>query len=273
MWSINLFKASLVAGATLLSAVAAAAQVVPDDILRAELREGWRLPGGTQMAALHLTLAPGWKTYWRSPGEAGLPVQISQNGEALDILFPIPERFELFGLETYGYSHAVMIPFHIKPTEAETLTIQASFMVCKDICVPFDASYEVPKSALGADYSSHDVRVAAWLKKSPDRTADGGGGLEILKVKLTGVAGRQRLVVDAKADAMLGDADMFAEVNEMVHFGAPKMKLLEDGRTARFVLAAMTGKKPMDLLNHTARLTFTDGLGHAIERNMKILRD
>lgn len=224
----------------------------------------------TIMLAWEAKLAPGWKTYWRSPGEAGLPVRVFQGEEEQDLLFPVPERFELFGLETYGYSHAVMLPFEVKKTAA--LSFKASFMVCKDICVPFEATYDLPDGAFDQEFSAHDIRVDAWLNKGPDREGDGGAALAITSVKLTGVPGRQRLVVDVSAAGSLNGADMFAEVNDMVHFGSPKMKLLADGRSARFVLAAMTGKKKQDLLGQTARLTFTDGQGHAIERYVPITR-
>ena len=221
---------------------------------------------GMPLLAWEAKLAPGWKTYWRSPGEAGLPVRISQDGTDIDILFPVPERFELFGLETYGYSHAVLLPFRPLSVSDGGVSVSASFMVCKDICVPFDATYDVPASALGADFSPHDIRVSTWMEKVPARAGDGGAGLAIDSVRVAGPVGRQHVVVDAHADAMLTAPDMLAEVNDMVHFGAPKIKITGDGRSARFVLAAMTGKKPMDLRGEQIRLTFIDGQGHAIER-------
>lgn len=223
------------------------------------------------MLAWEAKLAPGWKTYWRSPGEAGLPVRLFQGDTELEILYPVPERFELFGLETYGYSHAVILPFRAD-AEANAREYRASFMVCKDICVPFEASYSLPEAAFSEDFSAHDVRVSAWLKKTPDREGDGGAGLSVTSLKLTGPKGRQRLIVDVTADSRLDKADLFAEVNAMVHFGTPQKKLLADGRSARFVLTAMMGAKKEDLLGQTARLTFTDGRGHAIERLVEITR-
>ncbi|MFY8145805.1 MAG: protein-disulfide reductase DsbD domain-containing protein, partial [Rhodobacter sp.] len=51
-----------------------------DDLLSAEVLPGWRTEQGTHMAALRLTLAPGWKTYWRSPGDAGIPPLFNWSG-------------------------------------------------------------------------------------------------------------------------------------------------------------------------------------------------
>ena len=63
---------------------------------------------------LHITLPKGWKTYWRSPGDAGLPARIDWSGSSnladAEIRWPIPERFSLFGLETFGFEREVVLP-------------------------------------------------------------------------------------------------------------------------------------------------------------------
>ena len=66
---------ALLAAALLAAAPAAARaqEAVPADIVQAEILPGWSTPAGTRMAALHIRLAPGWKTYWRAPGDAGIP--------------------------------------------------------------------------------------------------------------------------------------------------------------------------------------------------------
>ena len=80
------------------------------------------------------------------------------------------------------------------------------------------------------------------------------------------------MVVDVRADEDLSKADMMAEVDGMFHFGAPEMRLMEDGTKARFVLTGMTGKKPEDLRGRTIRLTFTDGHGHAVDKKIELAR-
>ena len=65
-------------------------------------------------AGLEFQLAPGWKTYWRSPGDAGYPVTVdwggSRNLAAAEFAWPAPHRFTLFGLDTFGYSDEVVFP-------------------------------------------------------------------------------------------------------------------------------------------------------------------
>ncbi len=221
---------------------------------------------GKLILAWEAKLAPGWKTYWRSPGEAGLPVKISSGGEKIDVRYPFPKRFELFGLETYGYGKQVIMPFYVEPSA--NVPVKVDFMVCKDICVPFNVNYTIDTSNI--ENSSHDFRIAAWNDKVPAETGDDGAGLEITSVKLVGKPGHQKIIVDAKAAAGTAKADMLAEVNELVHFGKPKVRLMADGKTARFVLSAITGNKTFDLRGQQVRLSFSNGRGASIERTMPL---
>jgi len=224
---------------------------------------------GDLLLAWEAELAPGWKTYWRSPGEAGLPVRINHGGKAIDIYYPLPERFELFGLETYGYSNRVLMPFRINSSDRAS-AVEADFMVCKEICVPFRTTYSLDAVPLMPAFSKHDIRVGTWLKQVPDREEDAGAGLAILSARVVGPVGHQRLIVDAKADKGLAGADLLAEAGDMFHFGSPQMKLLGDGTRVRFVLAAMTGKKSENLKGGSVRLTFSDGRGHAIDTTVPL---
>ncbi|UTW58180.1 hypothetical protein KFE96_15340 [Kordiimonas sp. SCSIO 12603] len=218
---------------------------------------------GKKLLAWEAKLAPGWKTYWRSPGEAGLPVKISSSGEQIEVLYPFPERFELFGLETYGYGKQVIMPFYVDAQSAE-VPVKVDFMVCKDICVPFNIDYMVDTS--GADDSIHDIRVSSWMDKVPARVGDDGAGLEVLSAKLVGKMGHQKVVVDATGSGNLTNADMLAEIGTVAHFGKPKKRMLPDGKTVRFVLSAQTGNKKIDLKGKQVRLSFTNGRGASIER-------
>jgi len=97
---------------------------------------------GTQGAVglgLEMQLAPGWKTYWRSPGDAGLPPTIdwagSDNLANAALRFPVPERFTLFGLETYGYGGTVILPIEAAlHTPGEALRVRAGVDVLRCLC-------------------------------------------------------------------------------------------------------------------------------------------
>ena len=94
---------------------------------------------------LQVSLQPGWKIYWRSPGDAGLPTRLllseaSPSELSLKMDYPIPDRFSLFGLDTYGYGDEVIFPVLLRGHQSgQPLSLQAQLdaLVCSDICVPF----------------------------------------------------------------------------------------------------------------------------------------
>ena len=70
---------------------------------------------------LQFVLKPGWKTYWRSPGDAGVPVTLDWSGSTnlagAEISWPVPRRFSLFGLDTFGYEDEVVFPIAARPAD------------------------------------------------------------------------------------------------------------------------------------------------------------
>lgn len=114
-----------------------------DEVLSARLKPGWQMENGAHMAALDLTLAPGWKTYWRSPGEAGIPPSFdwsgSENVKAVRIHWPVPTVFETNGMQTIGYHDGLMLPLEvtaIDPSRPVHLAVRMELGVCDDICMP-----------------------------------------------------------------------------------------------------------------------------------------
>ena len=93
---------------------------------------------------LEFRLAPGWKIYWRTPGEAGLPPTLDlkmANGSPLQskIEWPVPKRFNAFGFDNFGYANAVILPVAVRGYDhgaALQIRGQIEALVCSDICVP-----------------------------------------------------------------------------------------------------------------------------------------
>ena len=113
-----------------------------DDILKVNLRPGWRPGDGTHIAAIQITLAPGWKTYWRQPGDTGIPPKfdftISEGLGLLEILYPTPKITWQDDLRTIGYQDEVIFPIVIqtKITGDMTISGQIEIGVCQEICIP-----------------------------------------------------------------------------------------------------------------------------------------
>jgi thiol:disulfide interchange protein DsbD len=117
-------------------------------------------PGQTLWIDLHLDIAPGWHTYWRNPGDSGLPTEIAwqlpAGFSAGDIAWPVPERFVQGTIGNYGYSGStdllvpVTVPASLAAGNRVTLEANASWLVCSDICIPGEAELklELPVGAV-----------------------------------------------------------------------------------------------------------------------------
>lgn len=105
---------------------------------------------GVLHGAIEIRLEPGWKTYWRDPGEAGVPPQIAIAGSAgidgADILYPAPQWVD-DGYSVYAaYKHSVMLPLRIGVSgdgEAWHLKAQVFAGICEKICIPVQADLDV----------------------------------------------------------------------------------------------------------------------------------
>ena len=204
-------------------------------------------------------LADGWKTYWRSPGEAGLPVRVIQSGQELELEYPLPERFELFGLETFGYGTQVMMPF--TPVDASPVTVD--FMVCKDVCIPFTSDHILPESPDTSPITS--VRLDVWLAKIPVKAEPDTGPILVSAASVKGPVGRERLVVDASSAAGFQKGDVLAEMTGGYHFLKPAVSIRGDGSNARFVLDVLASKSAGSLRGKDVRLTIVDDAGQSID--------
>ncbi|MEZ5793983.1 protein-disulfide reductase DsbD domain-containing protein [Albidovulum sp.] len=239
--------AAVLAAIALAGAAPAAAQSVPDNVVRAELRPGWTTPDGTRIAALHLVLAPGWKTYWRSPGDAGIPPEFdwkgSRNLGSVTFRWPRPEIFELNGYRTLGYRDKLVLPIEFRPaTPGQPMRASAhvSLGVCEEICVPVTVDVAADLSGPGAsdpairralDATPGDARAAGLsaahctvepirdgLKLSAALTLPslGGGEMPVIEVEGSPIwvsqatARRKGSVLNAEADLVPSDGKPFA---------------------------------------------------------------
>ncbi|MCA3452947.1 MAG: hypothetical protein IOC92_12375 [Rhodobacter sp.] len=148
-----------------------------DDLLSAEVLPGWRTEQGTHMAALRLTLAPGWKTYWRSPGDAGIPPLFnwsgSQNLSGVRVHWPRPSVFEVNGYRSIGYRTEVVLPLELTATDpSQPILLQAEIDlgICRDICMPAALTLRTQISGPGAP----DAAIRAALDDRPSTPAEAG---------------------------------------------------------------------------------------------------
>jgi thiol:disulfide interchange protein len=141
-------------------------------------------PGTPFRVGLRLRMADGWHTYWKNPGDAGVPPDLTIDGVTQSpIDWPTPRRVAEGPVMTYAYTGEVLLPVTVTPSTgtASTIKAHAQWLVCKDICVPEggDFSLNLPigtpaPSAQAPLFAAHDrsvPRPSPWTARiSPDGT-------------------------------------------------------------------------------------------------------
>lgn len=166
-------------------------------------------------AGVELKMQSGWKTYWRYPGDSGVPPVFdfggSENIKSVTVLWPAPERFSDGTGYSIGYKDSVILPLRVIPRDERKpvfLRLKLDYAVCESLCVPAKANVELQFSS-GDGFS--DSIVAAAEARVPKPTSIGTGQSLIIRSvhRLLGAL-RGRVVVDV-ATPMPARVDLFAE--------------------------------------------------------------
>ena len=167
-------------------------------------------------AGVEIKLQPGWKTYWRYPGDSGVPpvfdFSASENVKTVTVLYPTPMRFpDGAGGHSIGYNNVVILPLRVVPQDAGkpvTLRLNLEYAACEKLCVPAKAKAEL---ALTGGLSSRDAAVAAAEARVPKPGGIGDGrSPSIQAVRREMGASKPRIVVDVVAPAGAA-VELFAE--------------------------------------------------------------
>ena len=171
--------------------------------------------GAPIRAGIEIRLKQGWHTYWRYPGDAGVPPRFdfsgSQNAKTIDVLWPAPQRLPEAGAVAIGYDRDVILPLIIVPQDRAkpvALRLKLDYAVCEKLCVPAEGHAEL---TLAAGPSSHDAALAAGEARVPKKMALGEGrALAIRSVRREDAGARARIVVDVAVPPGVA-VDLFAE--------------------------------------------------------------
>src|SRR5438552_3234015 len=128
--------------------------------------------GAVLLGGIAFQLQPGWKTYWRTPGDSGVPPRFdfskSDNVESVTVLWPAPLKFDDgAGGHSLGYHNTVVLPLRIVLKSADkpvTLRAEISYAVCERICIPVEASTELAFQSVA---STEDGALFAALETVP----------------------------------------------------------------------------------------------------------
>jgi DsbC/DsbD-like thiol-disulfide interchange protein len=183
------------------------------DVVEIRVLEGWRAADGTHMAALEMRLEPGWKTYWRAPGDAGIPPQFdfrgSRNLKGLEVIWPKPSISVRGGLRTIGYTDVLVLPVRFAPERAGAdiaISGRVELGVCRDVCIPVELRVA---GVLPNGLTKPDPRIAAAIASRPYSADEAGvrdvrcrmspieGGLALrAEVDMPPAGGRELAVIE-----------------------------------------------------------------------------
>jgi DsbC/DsbD-like thiol-disulfide interchange protein len=177
-------------------------------------RAAVRLIAGAQRGTVHragieIRLAPGWKTYWRYPGDSGIPPRFdlsqSKNVKSVTVRYPAPHRLTDESGTSIGYKNGVVFPLDVIPQNAAqpvALVVKADYAVCEKICIPAEGKAEL-------NVTGKPGGQEGWLKQNEMLVPSTGkiGGDERLAVRAVKREDK-RILVDVAAP---GAVELFAE--------------------------------------------------------------
>lgn len=186
-------------------------------------------PGKALLAGVEITMAEGWKTYWRNPGEAGVPPSFdwsgSNNTASIKVAYPAPMRLVDPAAEMIGYKTSVLFPIEVIPkvaSEAVELRLALEFAVCREICIPAQASLAltVPPAPMAGAPAPTLAAALARVPRAQGERREGDPTLLGVTPKLAGPA--PSLEIEAKFPGAGAGADAFIEAPDGIFVPMPK---------------------------------------------------
>ncbi len=213
-------------------------------------------------SGIYITMQKGWKTYWRVPGDGGVPPSFdwsgSQNVAATQVMMPLPHRFVDENGEGIGYKTEVVFPVDVKPIDPDrpvSLSLNMFYAVCNDICVPVQAQVKLEidaKSASASDkFRLRVARAAVPVNADEDR-------LSVLSLRQLEANGKASLEVSLKGIKSPAQADIFVETEGNSYFRKPEL-VSRSGEMTTWRIAVDSFGGPVSLAGKSVRLTIADG--------------
>jgi DsbC/DsbD-like thiol-disulfide interchange protein len=218
------------------------------------------------LAGVEIVLADGWKTYWRFPGDSGVPPSFDWSGSLnvarVKVLYPAPTRLSDAGGDVIGYRHKVIFPVELAPLDAKKpieLKLTIEFGICKDICIPATASLPLTIPVSAADVSDALVAALDRVPRLPDRRRASDPKLKRVIIKPD--AAKPRLIVEALYPRGATDADVFIEAPDGLFVALPKRTNTSEAGIVNFEVDLTSSSDLQDLLGKELRVTLVCDVG------------
>jgi DsbC/DsbD-like thiol-disulfide interchange protein len=220
---------------------------------------------GTRLAGVEIVLDDGWKTYWRMPGDAGVPPQLawadSVNAANIKVLYPAPIRIPEADKEVIGYKHTVLLPVEVTPQDPSkpvALKLALELGICREICVPATATLQLVLPPVGKA-GSKDAIAAAIERVPRPHASRRPSDPKLVQVSVSNGENGARLVVQAAFGGSKG-GDVFVEAPESINVPMLRRDPPAADGTVRF-WADLTADLVHDLKGKTLTLTLVSETG------------
>jgi DsbC/DsbD-like thiol-disulfide interchange protein len=193
-------------------------------------REG----GPALYAGVQLRMEPDWKTYWRNPGDSGVPPTFdwsgSKNLKSAEVLYPVPHRFADANGTAIGYHDEVVFPVRIVPERADEpveLALSFEYGLCKDLCIP--NAIEL-KATIPPDLGKGDaLLIGSFLARVP-KPATSDGLPRVAKVVQALDGETPRLEIEARFPENATGTELFIASPEVLVPVPKALGPLRDGK-------------------------------------------
>ena len=218
----------------------------------------------TLLAGVQLRMNSGWKTYWKNPGDSGVPPSFdwsgSKNLKHAEVLYPAPHRFADANGTAIGYDDEVVFPVKLTPEREDKpieLKLAFAYGLCKDLCIPNDVSLGL---ALAADAGKGDALLLEnFLARVPKPAKSGVlPGVNRIEAKLDGDA--PELVVDAVFPPGATGNDLFVDAGD-VFVPVPRPLGPVIGGEQRFAVIFASPSESAAVKSRTLALTLVSDQG------------
>lgn len=259
---------ALTAGFVPKPAGAAEGDWVKTDVVSGRLISSVQAMGTLEQvpAGLHVRLQKGWKINWRTPGDAGLAPSLDWHGSTnvagADLSWPAPKRFNIGGIEAFGYQDEVVLPLSLSPGmvgEPMALRAKVDMVACSNICVPvtLDLALDLPSGSAHLD-PDPARNIAEFLSRVPGQ--DTATGLKAISMVAIEADGRQVLKVVVDSETGWEKPDLFVEELGGQTFQAPSLEFADTGRRLiAYLVPKPGGAAPPTIAGLKVKVTIVDG--------------
>ena len=221
--------------------------------------------GGARLAGLEIAMQDGWKTYWRMPGDAGVPPTFDWSGSAnaadVKVLYPAPMRIPEAGGEVVGYKHAVLFPIEVTPQDAAkpvALKLSVELGICREICVPVTATFDLSLPPAGKA-GQHDAVATAVERVPRPHARRRPKDPELKQIAVGNGEPGSRLTIAAAFHGSKG-ADVFVEAPAGLYVPLPRKEVQGADGIVRFGVD-LSGDLARDLKGKTLTVTLVSETG------------